>query len=96
MIVRVYMLAFHEPGKTRLVNVPNPKDYPSRHVLLEAIFYYGQNEVQPTSDCCSVSVGDVIELFLGNHVAFYRVTREGFEMVRPTAFEATTRVQEAA
>ena len=96
MIVRVHMLAFHEPGKTRLVHVPNAKDYFGRDELLEAVFHHGQNEVQPISNRCSVSVGDVIELPLGGQVVFYRVTREGFEMVRPTAFEATTRMQESA
>ena len=99
MIVRVHMLAFHEPGKIRLVhvpNAPNANDYSNRDELLEAVFHYGQNDVQPINECCSVSVGDVIELPIGGQVVFYRVTREGFEMVRPTAFEATTRVQEAA
>jgi hypothetical protein len=90
------MLAFHEPGKTRLVSVPNAKDYSGRDELLEAIFHYGQNEVQPIRECCSVSVDDVIELNIEGQAVFYRVARVGFEMVRPTAFEATTRMQDSA
>lgn len=30
--------------------------------LLEAVFRYGQNDVQPMPECYSLSVGDVIEL----------------------------------
>ena len=82
MIYRVFMLAFGGPGKTRLVHVPFKSR--TREELLEAIYHYGQNDVQPDRHCCSVSVGDVIEL--PRQAAFYRVTPEGFERVQPTGF----------
>lgn len=84
MIYRVFMLAFGGPGQTRLVHVPVKSR--TREELLEAIFHYGQNDVQPDRHCCSVSVGDVIELPIGGQVVFYRVTSDGFERVQPTGF----------
>ena len=83
MIYRVFLLAFGGPGQTRLVSVADKPR--TREELLEVIFYYGQNDIQPAG-CCSVSVGDVIELPIGGQVVFYRVTPDGFERVQPTGF----------
>ncbi len=45
--------------------------------VLQAVFYWGQNEAQPVSDRCSVSVGDLIEfggeLWSVENVGFKRV-----------------------
>jgi len=46
--------------------------------VLQAAFYWGQNEAQPISDRCSVSVGDLIE-FGGE---LWSVENVGFERVK--------------
>jgi len=66
MFVKVHMLAFME-GTIRPVEIPPTTDLmPDRalspiRALLETVFYYGQNDVQPVHRCCSVSTGDVAE-----------------------------------
>lgn len=85
MMVKVHMKAHCEPGSIRMVCVPNDK-VRSRDELLEAVFYYGQNDFQPDTSSPSVSVGDVIEIGCGNQSAFYRVDSAGFTKVVPYAF----------
>ena len=46
--------------------------------VLDAVFYWGQNEAQPVSDRCSVSVDDLIEF--GGEV--WSVENVGFERVK--------------
>ena len=46
--------------------------------VLQAVFYWGQNESQPVSDRCSVSVDDLIE-FGGE---LWSVENVGFERVK--------------
>jgi hypothetical protein len=46
--------------------------------VLQAVFYWGQNEAQPVSDRCSVSVDDLIE-FGGE---LWSVENVGFERVK--------------
>ena len=77
MIVNVLMLA-HMDGEIRQVNVPDDEwnDSPSP---LDLVFYYGQNDVQPVPDRCSVSMGDVI-LFNGSPCL---VIRNGFKGLTP-------------
>ena len=62
MIIPVHMLAFHDKGKIREVEVG---DFPERHNdkddILNKVFELGQNDFQP-QDIPSVSVGDVIEI----------------------------------
>ena len=60
----------------RQVNVPDDEwnDSPSP---LDLVFYYGQNDVQPVPDRCSVSMGDVI-LFNGSPCL---VIRNGFKEI---------------
>lgn len=58
---RVQMLAFADPGTVREVEVPVEKVSEKIHSLLDAIYYYGQNDFQP-KNCPSLSVADVIEV----------------------------------
>ena len=67
MIFNVQLLAFME-GDVRPVIVPNdevPIKQDSEHIayLLERIFYWGQNDFQAVPGRCSVSVGDVAEVY---------------------------------
>lgn len=61
MIFNVQMLAFMD-NEIRPVNVPDNEITGIVENDLERIFYYGQNDFQPLPHCCSVSVGDVVEL----------------------------------
>lgn len=53
------------PGKVRPVRVPTKELAlaQSRHLnaVLETIYYFGQNDITPSQEYCSVSVGDVIQ-----------------------------------
>lgn len=69
MIVKVHMLAFHD--YTADYKVIREVKVPDNHwegcegitdAQLEVVFHYGQNDFQPVPACCSVSMGDVIEL----------------------------------
>lgn len=79
-IVTVEMLAFME-GEQRPVKLP---EKPTGDVMgtLEKVYYYGQNEVQPIADRCSVSVGDVIHLgaekYLVCPLGFYKLTEQEY------------------
>lgn len=66
MIIEVEMLAFGEPGEVRKVNVPDDKCLDPENIL-EAVFYYGQNDFQPQNHP-SVSAGDVIRWNNENHL----------------------------
>lgn len=73
MKVEVEMLAFGG-GQIRVVDIPEadwPTDHPANQ--LEAVFLWGQNDVQP-QQIPSVSVGDVVRLD-GKR---YRVESMGF------------------
>lgn len=59
--VKVYMLAFCNPGTIRIVTVPDREFGPTVDDKLDAVFHWGQNDFQPLP-VPSVSVGDVIEL----------------------------------
>ena len=49
-------------GVTRVVNIPDENETKDNEAILGAVFYYGQNEFQEVANCCSVSVGDVVNL----------------------------------
>lgn len=76
MIVKAYLDAF-QFGKARLIEIPDADadDCKSDSALLDLAFYYGQNDFQPRDGCCSVSVGDRIELETG----MFLVLAAGFE-----------------
>jgi hypothetical protein len=63
MKIKVHMVAFEDPIRIRMVDVPKEHfllcDTTSE--VLELVFKFGQNDFQP-QQCCSVSVGDVVEL----------------------------------
>lgn len=68
MIVSVHMLAFQEGNLRPVVipvdhkpNEPLPQSIPIRE-MLEMVFHYGQNDIQPCNGCCSVSMGDVAQI----------------------------------
>lgn len=90
----VHMLAFcYKPevggGATvvRPVRIPNGKDFENRQLLLEGIFYYGQNDFctdrMLTQTTPSVSVGDVIEFEDGE---FWQVAPAGFKQISEEQF----------
>ncbi len=70
MTVYVHMLAFLD-GSLRDVDIP---DGLAGEALLDQVFHYGQNEVQPKK-FPSVSAGDVIEV---NSHEYYLVCVVGF------------------
>jgi hypothetical protein len=50
--------------------------------LLENVYQFGQNEIQPVPDRHSISAGDVIELGKGEDRRWYRVKGLGFEEIK--------------
>ena len=64
MKFNVHMVAFHNPIRVREVSpdIHELKACSCNADILEAIFKYGQNDFQPQTGFCSVSVGDVVEL----------------------------------
>lgn len=85
MHVLVHMLAFMQ-GQIREVRIPGEAldtIGTSTHAILDLTFMYGQNDMQPVADRCSVSVGDVIEHESEYHVVmptgFLTITEEAFE-----------------
>ena len=65
MKFKVHMLANEPAYRVREVDLPGiTEDILSTYkedTLLNEIYVYGQNDFQP-QQCCSVSVGDIIEL----------------------------------
>lgn len=61
MIVQVEALGFGEKGTFRPVKIDEAK-YSDIDEILDAVFYWGQNDFQPSNEHYSVSVGDVIWL----------------------------------
>lgn len=60
MVFQVRLEAFQN-GAVRDVEVPDEEiDGASNTSLLDLVYHYGQNDIQPVKDRCSVSMGDVI------------------------------------
>jgi hypothetical protein len=57
--IEVELLAF-QGGAIRPVTVPKDRLSGNLDEVLEAVFYYGQNDLHPLPNRCSVSVGDVV------------------------------------
>lgn len=91
----VHLLAFNEeiPIPTRIVDTPEKqaralvasKSEGDRDILLEMVFYYGQNDFQP-KPVRSVSCGDVVELPDGS---LHMVLGSGYEHL-PTGTDINT------
>jgi hypothetical protein len=80
---RVFMTAFGQPGEIREVEVEsNHKNTPT-DVILNDIFYFGQNDIQP-KEHPSVSMGDIIELKERDETFYYLVMATGFHQMTPT------------
>jgi hypothetical protein len=87
MKVKVEMWAFQE-GKIRIVEIPrNPHQTDLVIPILSEIFKYGQNEFQPNPERCSVSVGDVINLFNKRWLVMPKGFRELKKGQRPPPME---------
>jgi hypothetical protein len=86
MIFTVELLAFSDG--LRLVEIPDHEALAaaltSTDHLLELVFKYGQNDVQP-KDQCSVSVGDVIRITetAAGEASRYLVLPHGFREIEP-------------
>ena len=62
MRVTVELWAFQD-GIERVVEIPDERAEAAYDAaLLNLVYHYGQNDVQPVADRCSVSMGDVIVL----------------------------------
>lgn len=59
MIFEVELQMFQK-GVIRQVTVPDSELNGDLNHDLERIFYYGQNDFQPSPDRCSVSAGDIV------------------------------------
>ena len=75
----VHMLAFQK-GLIREVYVPQEEadKTTDQEEILELIFKYGQNDLQSIPQCCSVSVGDVIDLGIEADERYHMVFPAGF------------------
>lgn len=80
MKINVLMLAFEDPEKIRVVEIPDDevKLGAVAEALAGLVFHYGQNDFQPQL-ICSVSVGDVIDL-----------GEQGLWVVVPVGFKQVT------
>lgn len=76
---------------TREVEVPDSVKYATTRDILEFIFQYGQNDLQPIKNKRSVSSGDVI--FFGDKL--YKVDNIGFSEITAEALwdEVTFQVE---
>ena len=86
MIVKVALLA-NQPLKNgqpviREVHLPEQLT-DDKEQILEQVFQYGQNHIQPVPNCCSVSVCDCVLLdnkyFLVDGSGFKEITKEKYE-----------------
>ena len=94
MKIKVHMVAFEDPIRVRMVNVPNKEFFEcdTTSEVLERVFKFGQNDFQP-QQCCSVSVGDVVELqhpLDYEEDAFPADWEPGYWMVAGCGFEKIT------
>ena len=90
MTVRVFQFWNGSPATIREVVLPLSvvENNKAKHIthgdegvrigFLNAIFHYGQNDIQPLM-APSVSVGDIIELVLDEGIEFWVVANAGFE-----------------
>jgi len=94
MIVQVQMLAFMD-GEFRAVVIPDDiAEGLDTQQLLERVFYYGQNDIQPAARRCSVSVGDVALLpnkckvcgHVSPNLAYWLVRPLGWVELTPTEY----------
>ena len=97
MIVVVRMLAFGD-GELRPVNVPDAEvDGLDTMSVLEKVWHYGQNDIQPVEDRYSVSVGDVVlyrgELFIARPCGWALMTPA--ELERYEKLDHTGRLRHA-
>jgi len=99
MKFKVHMLAFQPEYCVREVDVPNEQvrkeldnadtstleqAEESVGFLLEAIFHWGQNEMQNVRGVCSVSMGDVAEI----KGKYFLCLAVGWSEMNPEQFEA--------
>ncbi len=82
----VQMLAFQPEFCKRTVEVPDDEVSDDVMELLDLIFKYGQNEIQPVTGICSVSSGDVIEIQSPIQTHLYLVQTLGFEKLTPEEY----------
>jgi len=80
-VVIVEMWAYQD-GAIREVRIPDEATGTLDN-MLNAAFHYGQNDIQPVPDRCSVSVGDVIVLDDGR----YLVAALGFKKLTAAEYE---------
>ncbi len=86
MKIPVHMLAFGN-GAIRLVDVPDTElTSSSLRMILERVFYWGQNDFQPLP-FPSVSIGDVVEY----DGTFHQVGNIGFTVLTTEEFEDAKR-----
>jgi hypothetical protein len=85
MIISVHMFAFADEGdRSKVRNVKIPEEYRLAKMgeLLEMVFKYGQNCLQP-SNYYSVSVGDVVEI----RGEYYMVMGQGWKKMTKEQFD---------
>jgi len=82
IIYNVEQLRFNN-GKRRLVEVPQSEVVIDETNLLELVYTYGQNDIQPQQGFPSVSTGDVI-----HHIGLkYLILDIGFELLSDEKYE---------
>lgn len=88
MIINVMCLGFGEDWEIRPVTIPDLYDAETDTVILEQVFYYGQNDFQPQQHP-SVSVGDVAIIpRIGNKPKLYRCDIVGWDELTPAQMVA--------
>jgi len=82
MKIQVKLFRFGN-GKTRVVEIPSIDG--TKNEILEQVFHYGQNMVQPQKGFQSVSVGDVIfiggERWIVKNFGFGKLDHETYEIL---------------
>jgi hypothetical protein len=68
-------LQMFQKGVIRMVDVPDQELTGNIEDDLDKIFYYGQNDFQPSSTRCSVSAGDIVRY----HGIRYLIEPMGFK-----------------
>lgn len=84
------MTAFMD-GCCRQVAVPDNECSDNLNSMLDRIYHWGQNEVQPVHDRCSVSAGDTIE-YQNN---LYIVLLAGFSKISKQQLAEFTKLKPA-
>lgn len=79
-VFQVQMLALGQPEEIREVLVKDYEKEDDNLTILEKVYYWGQNDLQPQKHP-SVSVGDIIEIAIEKEILFFLICPLGFHQL---------------